>query len=314
MAQAVIDIGTNTVILLIAQRKGKSGMQVLLDRAVITRLGQGLTDNHFFLSEAMNRTKEVLKEFAAQCKKKKVEKIIAVGTAACRIAANVDVFINAVKKECGLKIDVISGEQEAEYAFAAAHHDFGIKHKKIIVVDIGGGSTEIITGPSGSKKISPSNLISLQMGSVRLTEQYVRSDPIISEEFHRMHRAICNTLIDDLDGFYPEGFNPGDYELIATAGTATTLAALSLKLKKYKPEKVHGYCLKKESLDKILAELAIRSIRERQQMAGIEPMRADVILAGGLILNEILKYFKKDHAIVSDRGLRFGVFYKKFLK
>ena len=104
------------------------------------------------------------------------------------------------------------------------------------------------------------------------------------------------------------------YTVSTTAGTATTLAALCLKLKKYKPEKVHGYCLKKENLDGILAELAIRSVRERQQLAGIQPMRADVILAGGLILNAILKYFKKDHTLISDRGLRFGVFYKKFLK
>ena len=313
MPHAVIDIGTNTVILLIAKTRGKK-VEVVLDRAVITRLGQGLTENHFFSADAMKRTRTVLADFAQQCHKYKVDKIVAVGTAACRTAANAEVFIGAVKKECGLKIDVITGEKEAEYEFLAAYQDFGAKHKNILVVDIGGGSTEIITGPGDAKKIAPRALISLPLGSVRLTEQFVRSDPILSEEFHRLHLSVVNGLKDELDTFFPEDFNPADFELIATAGTATTLAALSLKLKTYKPEKVHGYALKQESLEKLLAELAIRSVRERQQLPGIEPLRADVILAGGIVLNEIIKYFKKDQALISDRGLRYGVFYKKFLK
>ncbi len=314
MPHAVIDIGTNTVILLIAKTRGKKGVEVVLDRAVITRLGQGLTENHFFNADAMKRTRNVLSDFAEQCRKYKVDKIVAVGTAACRTAANAEVFIDAVKKECGIKIEVITGEKEAEYAFLAAYHDFGAKHKNIIVVDIGGGSTEIITGPGDSKKIAPGALISLPLGSVRLTEQFVRSDPILSEEFHRLRLSIVNGLKDELDTFFPEDFNPDDFELIATAGTATTLAALNLKLKTYKPEKVHGYTLKKEALENLVAELAIRSVRERQKLPGIEPLRADVILAGGIVLNEVIKFFKKDQAVISDRGLRYGVFYKKFLK
>ena len=313
MTHAVIDIGTNTVILLIAKPKGKAGIEVVLDKAVITRLGQGLTENHFFSPEAMKRTRAALSDFAALCKQHKVKKIVAVATAACRNSANTDVFLNAVKKECGLKIEVISGEQEAEYAFRAAYQDFS-KYKKIIVVDIGGGSTEIITGPAQSKKGGPEHLISLPIGSVRLTEQFVRSDPIISEEFHSLQRSIRNTLSDELDEFYPENFNSEDYEIVATAGTATTLAAMILKLKNYKPEKVHGYKLRQEKLEKLLAEIAIASVRERQKMPGIEPLRADVILAGGLVLHLILKHFKKESVTISDRGLRYGVFYKKFLK
>jgi exopolyphosphatase/guanosine-5'-triphosphate,3'-diphosphate pyrophosphatase len=310
---AIIDIGTNTIILLIAKKKGVRGFEVLVDKAVVTRLGQGLSEHHFFHSEAMKRSRAVLKDFAAECKKWGVKKIVAIGTAACRLAANAEVFIQSVKKECGISIEVISGNLEAEYAFLATHSEFGKKFKKLIVVDIGGGSTEIITGPAIKGK-GPTGLISLGMGSVRLTEQFVRTDPILSEEFHRLKRSIKNTLNDELEDFFPEEFNPQDHALVATAGTATTLVAINLKLKKYNPLKVHGYKLKKNQLDQLMAQLAIRSVRERQQLPGLDPLRADVILAGAMILGEVMEYFDKSQVIISDRGLRYGVLYKKFLK
>jgi exopolyphosphatase/guanosine-5'-triphosphate,3'-diphosphate pyrophosphatase len=313
MSYAVIDIGTNTLILLIAKPKGKKEITVLHDEAVITRLGQGLTENHFFHSDAMTRSRKVLADFKKTCDKFKVKKILAVGTAGCRLAANADVFINSVKKECGIKIQVISGDEEAEYAFAAAWHDFGDKNKKLIVVDIGGGSTEIITGPI-SKKKSPETVISLHLGSVRLTEQFVRTDPISREEFQRLHVGVKNNLADELDGFYPETFNPANYSLVASAGTATTLAAIDKKMKSYKPDKIHGASLKKENLESLIQQLASLSVKERQKLPGLEPLRADVILAGALLLNEILAYFQQKQTVISDHGIRYGIFYKKFLK
>lgn len=316
MTYAVIDIGTNTFILLIAKSSGKKSFKILHDQAVITRLGQGLIENHFLLSEAMKRSIVVLKDFKKTCKKFKVKKIMAIGTAACRTAANIQVFLNEVKKECGIKIDVITGDQEAEYVFLSAWHDFGAKNKKLIVVDIGGGSTEIITGPklSNAKKASPETVISLPVGSVRLTEQYISTDPVIQPEFNRLITVVRNTLIDELDGFYPPEFNPLDYSLVATAGTATTLASLNKKLKKYSSSKVHGSRLKIDSLQTLINELAVKSVTDRQTMPGMEPLRADVIFAGSLLLFEIIRYFKQDTTLISDRGLRYGVLYKKCLK
>ncbi len=312
MNHAVIDIGTNTFILLIGRPKGKTGIDVLHDEAVITRLGQGLTDNHCFSADAMKRCEETLVHFAETCKKFKVKKIVAVGTAACRTAANTQVFINAIKKKCGFKIDVISGNQEAEYVFLSAWRDFGSAKNKILVIDIGGGSTEIIAGPS--KRKGPESLISLPFGSVKLTELYVRSDPISLEDFNRLHLAVRNGLHDELYEFYKKDFDPSDYTLIATAGTATTLAAVSKKMARYNSDRIHGSELKKETLETLLLELAQKSVKERQTMKGMAPLRADVILAGGLLLNEILRYFKQSKATISDRGLRYGVFTKKFLK
>lgn len=312
-AYAVIDIGTNTLILLIARAGGKGAIEVLYDHAVVARLGQGLSQNHFFLSEAIKRVMDVLKQFKTVCERHEVTKIVAVGTAACRIAANTDVFLTQVKRELGLKIEVISGDAEAQYTFGAAYTDFGKKKKKLIVVDIGGGSTEIITGPLASKNFGPETVISMPLGSVRLTEQYVHSDPINDEDFNRLHLGIKNDLKDELDDFYPPDFDPSPYTIVATAGTATTLAALKQGLKIYRPDKVHGSSLTENELAALMAKLVHQSIRERQQLPGMDPGRADVILAGGLLLLEIMRYFRKSELIVSDRGLRYGVFFKKFL-
>lgn len=289
-------------------------MKVLRDEAVITRLGQGLSENHFFDSVPMKRTIEALKKFKKTCDKLKVKKIVAVGTHACRTAANAKVFTGNVKKECGIKVDIITGNQEADLAFLSAWKDFGSKKKKLIVVDIGGGSTEIITGPISSKKQQPANVISLPLGSVRLTEQCIRSDPISEEDFYKLHLATRNGLVDELDDFYPASFAPEKYAMVATAGTATTLAALDKKIKKYLPNKIQGSILKKEKLEGLINELVQKNVKERQKMPGMEPLRADVILAGALLLNEILKYYKQEEVKVSDRGLRYGVFYKKFMK
>lgn len=313
MSHAVIDIGTNTLILLIGKPKGKK-IEVIHDRAIITRLGQGLTDNHFFTSEAMNRTLKALAEFKKTCDEMKIKKIVAVGTAACRTAANAKVFIDAAKKETGIKVDIIPAEEEAEYVFSAAMADFDQKGRKMIVVDIGGGSTEIITGPASAKKKGPESIFSLLMGSVRLTEQYVTTDPITQEEFRRLHTAIHNGVCDELEDFYPKNSDFSKHALIATAGTATTLLAIEKKVANYNPKKIHGQSLKKEALEKIINHLASLTVNQRQKLSGLEPLRADVILAGAMLLNEIMAFFRQNKAVISDRGLRYGVFYKKFMK
>ncbi|MBI4411018.1 MAG: Ppx/GppA family phosphatase [Deltaproteobacteria bacterium] len=314
MKNAVIDIGTNTLILLIAEPQSKGKIRVIRDEACITRLGQGLTDNHFFLSEAMQRTFSVLLRFKKTCDEHDVKKITAVGTAAFRYAANASVFIEKTEKECGFKINIISGEEEARHTFSAAWKDFGGNKKKLIVVDIGGGSTEIITGPQSAKKTNPETVISLQLGTVRLTELYAQSDPLSKTDFDRCLKAIKNTLKDELDDFYPPAFNPAGSVLVATAGTATTLAAMHRKMEVYDPAKVHGLTLKKKDLEGIINLLLPKTLKERQKLPGLEPLRADVILSGALLLNEILSYFKQDKVIISDRGLRYGVFCQKYLK
>lgn len=313
MTNAVIDIGTNTVLLLIARLKSKHQLGVIHQESAVPRLGQGLSENHCLDAPAMERTLEVLKKYKEICKQHKVKKIIAVGTAACRIAANTKVFIDRVKKECGFKLEVISSDKEAEYTFHSAWEDFGNQSNKLLVIDIGGGSTEVITGPLAPKNPAPTTLISLPIGSVRLTEEYVRRDPISEEELQRLHLAIRNGVRDELDEFYPKDFNSSEYTMIATAGTATTLAAIDKKIDSLSP-KIHGATLQKENLEKIIQELVNKNIKQRQAMSGMEPLRADVLLAGVLLLNELMRFFNQKQTLVSQHGLRFGVFYKKFGK
>ena len=117
-----------------------------------------------------------------------------------------------------------------------------------------------------------------------------------------------------MDDFYPSGFNPAESTLVATAGTATTLAAIHKKMSVYNPAKVHGLILKKKDIEAIIDLLVPRTLKERQKLPGLEPLRADVILAGGLLANEIMAYFKQDKVVISDPGLRYGVFYQKYLK
>lgn len=312
MTNAVIDIGTNTVLLLIARLKSKHQLEVIHQESAVPRLGQGLSENHCLDATPMERTLDVLKKYKDICYQHKVKKIITVGTAACRIAANTKVFIDKVKKECGFKLEVISADKEAEYTFHSAWEDFGLRNK-LLVIDIGGGSTEVITGPLAPKNPTPTTLISLPMGSVRLTEEYVRRDPISEEELRRLHVAVRNGVCDELDEFYPKDFNPSEYTMVATAGTATTLSAIDKKLDSLS-KKIHGATLQKETLKKIIQELVNKNIKQRQAMAGMEPLRADVLLAGALLLNELMRFFKQKQTLVSQHGLRFGVFYKKFGK
>jgi exopolyphosphatase/guanosine-5'-triphosphate,3'-diphosphate pyrophosphatase len=311
---AVIDIGTNTLILLIANIKAKKVVEVLYDEPVITRLGQGLEANHFFLPEPTKRTVAQLVEFKKICDKHKVKKIYAVGTAACRIAANTGVFVGQVKKACGFSVEVISSDKEAELSFLSVCRDFEKQKKKFIVVDIGGGSTEIITGPIEKSKGGPETVMSLPIGSVRLTEQFVRTDPISAEQFSRLQLVARNAVSDELDNFYPISFDPAKHIVVATGGTAATLAAVDRKVKKFRMDRIHGKSLKKENLEGHVKLIASKTIKDRQQIVGLEPLRADVILAGAIILNEIIGYFGQKKALISAHGLRYGALYRKFLK
>lgn len=313
MPQAIIDIGTNTLILLIGKVGRGKKLEIIHDEAIITRLGQGLNDYHFFCEEAFTRTFDALKKFKKTCEKFKVKNIKAVGTAACRISANIDVLKHKMKTELQIPLEVISGNDEANYTFQSAYKDFSQKHKKLIVVDIGGGSTEIIYGPLSSTNKNPASTISLPIGSVKITEHAQPSDPITKLEFNALVKFIRNNIKDELDFFYDENINLDKYHLVATAGTATTLYAIKEKMKIYDSSQVNGGLITKSELENIINHLAKLTLQERQKLPGLEPLRADVILSGAVLLYELLSYFKKDEFTISDRGLRFGAFYKNYL-
>lgn len=305
MRIATIDIGTHSVLLLIVEKKSDGSLEVLADEATLTRIGEGMGSTNIFLPSGMARTLSVLSKYRILIDRHGVQKIIAVGTAAFRKAENAADFVKQVEKECGLFIEIISGEREAALTWEAASTDFG---PDIAVVDIGGGSTEIISYDSTMvRSYDSKNLycISLPIGSVILTEQYCHSDPVNEQDYKNLKKKIITVLKN-------QSTSVPAYQrtMIATAGTATTLGAIKKKMKVYHHNEIHGMKLSLAELKAIIADLKSKTIEERKKIVGLEPGRADVILAGSLLLKKIAERFGFKEITVSDRGVRWGLVYE----
>lgn len=296
---AAIDLGTNTIILLIGERSSKTDFQILHDEARVVRLGEGIHQNSFFLDEAMNRAYQTLNEFKKIIDDKACDEVRAVGTAGFRNAKNAQIFIDRVKEGLGISIDVISGDKEAELIYRSVKHDFSFLEQPFLVLDIGGGSTEFIF----EQKKSETKLFakSLPFGSVKLTERFLPSDPPTKQEL--LH----------LDTFLQQELNQFEkiqsQKIVATAGTATTLAALSFQLEHYDSNCVHGCEISLQDLQSLLQKLETMTCLQRSVLPCLEPKRADVIVAGGHILIQVCQYFQISQVLVSDRGLRYGLLY-----
>jgi exopolyphosphatase/guanosine-5'-triphosphate,3'-diphosphate pyrophosphatase len=310
-AVAAVDIGTNTTLLLLARRRGAE-VEVIEEQAEITRLGRGIgqaeqdggTSRGSLAPEAIARTLEVLRRYASAAKAHGA-RIAAVGTEALRRAANARDFLDPAGAILGTPIEVISGQREAALTFRAVEASFpDLVAAHAAVIDIGGGSTEIVVVQEGRVTFE----ISLPVGSVRLTERHVKQDPPSEEE----HRAIERDVAEKLASAAVPRFGAGAKgTLIGVAGTVTTLAAMAESLATYDSARVHGYELHLEALDKEIGRLARAGEAERKTFVGLDPRRADVIFAGAIILRVIASHFAVDRIKVSDRGIRWGLFYEQ---
>ncbi len=296
---ASIDIGTNTILLLIGELNGKR-FTPLIEREMIVRLGEGLQRNGLLSEEAMGRALQTLAQYLNQCQRKGVEKIFAFGTNPLREAKNSEEFLKRVKKEFALPIEVISGKEEAQLSFLAVAKDLKEIPHSLYVIDVGGGSTEFILGKG--ERID--QWISLPIGSVRFTEEFLHSDPIEEKEWEEMEKKI-EELLQEI----PLPFNP--FTLVAAGGTATTLASVELGLKEFLTEKIHHFQLRQEALKKQLLLYRLKTIRERRKILGLSPARADVIPAGGAILYKAMEKIGSHSVIISCHGVRYGFLYKK---
>jgi exopolyphosphatase/guanosine-5'-triphosphate,3'-diphosphate pyrophosphatase len=304
---ASIDIGTNSVLLLIGEPLPDGRVQVVEDRATVTRLGQGLAETGVIADEAADRTLKALGIYWQLCIKHGVSGIAAVGTAALRNAKNVADFLLVVRRELGLDIEVISAEREARLTYQASEHDFG---PDIVVIDIGGGSTEIICRRPRVKDAL--DIQSLTLGCVSLTEAICQSDPVTDQEYV----ALCTEIRSELEkSIGREIYSPQEgRQLVATAGTATTLMAIKLGLEPYVSDRVHGQDLTIEELKNIIDDLKSKTIEERKRIPGLIPERAQVIFAGAVLLDQAMSFLGYSQAIISDRGVKWGYFYEKFCR
>lgn len=301
MKTAIIDIGTNTTMLLIVETNSDSPHKTLHDECRITRLGEGLSQNPVFLPAAMQRCLEALKDYKKILHEYLCDSCHVVGTAAFRQAKNAKEFIRQVDDELHFKIKILSGEEEARLIHLACAKDFSHLKKPILVVDIGGGSTEFIF--DDGKKIQA---LSLPFGVVKLTEQFLHSDPPTDSEMAQLESFLKKQITENFKSFT----NRKKISIIATAGTPTTLKALELGLHEYNASLVHGQPLMRNDVDKIFLELKNLPQSERAKLPCLPEKRADVILAGTVILLTVLDELQLKKFWVSDRGLRFGVLYK----
>ena len=296
---ASIDIGTNTILLLIAAEE-EGEIHPLFEIETVVRLGEGVQKNGILSKEAMGRGFQTLAQYLKWCQEMEVQKVLAAGTSALREARNSRDFLKLVREKLDLPIEVISGEEEAQLSFLAVAKDLHGVKQPILVVDVGGGSTEFILGKGGQI----TRWISLPIGSVRFTEEFLRSDPIQEEEWEKMEREIQKSLVN-----IPHPQEPS--RMVAVGGTATTLASVEQGLKDFIAEKIHHFVLKKEALRNQLLLYRSKTIEERRKMAGLPPARADVILAGGAILYGAMEELGYPSVLISCHGVRYGLLYKK---
>jgi exopolyphosphatase / guanosine-5'-triphosphate,3'-diphosphate pyrophosphatase len=299
---ATIDIGTNTTLLLVAEGTRPDNVRVLDERAEITRLGRGIGKDGGLGEEGLARTLAVLRDYAAVARAHDA-RILAIGTEALRRAPNAAAFLDPAAEILGTPVEVIDGEREAALTFTAAVTSFPtLAQEPIVVIDIGGGSTEVIVSEQG-RVLSD---VSLPLGSVRLTERFIAHDPPAPAESAALE-AELRTRLHDVPARASDGRR---FTLIGTAGTVTTLAAMALALDSYDPDRVHGHRLTRAELARETERLAIAPQAVREKIAGLDPRRADVIFAGACLLGAFAERLGVDEIVVNDRGIRWGLLYE----
>lgn len=296
---AAIDIGTNTVLLLVAEQAEDGTLVAVEEHARITRLGQGVDRTGKLDPDAVARTNAVLAEYGAIAKRLGAERRAVVGTSAMRDAAGGEAVRAQVEAQLGVPAAVLSGDEEARLTFRGALSGIeGVAPTDDVrVFDIGGGSTEVVHGRRAGEVAYAR---SYDVGSVRLTERHVRTDPPTADEL-RAVAADASAAFAEVPEF--QAAHPP----VGIAGTMTTLAACSLKMTTYDSARVHGRKMSLTTLRALVAELAALPLAERTTYPGLEPKRADVIVAGGTIALAYLDRVGATEVLVSDRGVRWGL-------
>jgi exopolyphosphatase / guanosine-5'-triphosphate,3'-diphosphate pyrophosphatase len=300
---AFIDVGTNTILCLIAEIRDTGRFRILKDLAAITRLGEDVDRTRRIGAAAEARSLAVLKRYREQCDNLGVEEFVAVGTSALRDAENNSEVCDRFRSQLGFDIRIISGAEEAAYAFLAVQRGLCLSGRNILVIDVGGGSTEMICG----NQAGLFRAVSLDLGSVRLTERFLASDPVHPSEMARMNAAIE----EELDRLPSYGLKPDSgFTLVGISGTFTTLAAMEKKLARYSHSEVHGSTVTLEGVCRQRERLQKKTIAERRCIVGLEPERADVMLAGASLIERIMVRYQAGQVIVSDQGVRYGLLHE----
>ena len=299
MNVAVVDIGSNSTRLLIAEIEDHRVRRELVRHSEVTRLGAGVDADGRLRDDAMQRVYTTLDGYKAEIDEHGAQAAVAVLTSAVRDSANGQEFADTVRDRYGLEPHVLSGDEEAELTFLGATSERDASDRTpTLVLDIGGGSTEMIIGSGGEVGFH----VSTQAGVVRQTERHLHADPPDPAEME----ALAADARGILEAAVPTDRRGEVQHGIAVAGTATSLAAIAQHLDPYDPERVHGYLLSSGECDRILGELAAMTLEERRQVAGLHPDRAPTIVAGVLIFREVLRLFGLSRIEISEHDILRG--------
>jgi exopolyphosphatase/guanosine-5'-triphosphate,3'-diphosphate pyrophosphatase len=298
---AVIDVGTNSVKFHVGERDAGGRWRAIVDRAEVTRLGENLDVHNAISTEPLERTVAAITGMVKEARRHGVRAIVAVGTAGLRIARNRDDVIAAIRERTGLAVEVIAGEEEGRLAYLAVRAGLGATKGSLVVFDTGGGSTQFTFGhgPHVDEHFS------VHVGAVRYTERFGLAGAVGPEVLRDAFAAISADL-SRLDG------RPPPDALVAMGGAVTNLTAVKLGLATYDPDLVQGAILDRAEIDRQIELYRLRDADARRATVGLQPKRADVILAGACIVRTVMEKLEQQTLTVSDRGLRHGLLIDRF--
>jgi exopolyphosphatase / guanosine-5'-triphosphate,3'-diphosphate pyrophosphatase len=298
---AVIDVGTNSVKFHIAELGADGEWHPIVDRADVTRLGEGLNETGRLGEKPIERTVAAIAAMAEEADREGVEAIAAVGTAGLRIAANSADFIAAVREHAGIEVEVIPGEEEGRLAYLAAKSGLGLGEGSLVVFDTGGGSSQFTFGHGDHVD----ERFSVNVGAARFTERYGLDTAVPDDRLAAALDAIAADL-ERLDG------RPAPDTLVGMGGAITNITAVKHGLATYDPSVVHGSVLDRGEIDRQIELYRTRTSEQRREIVGLQPKRGEVILAGACIVRTVLAKLGRESLIVSDRGLRHGLIVDRF--
>ena len=298
---AVIDVGTNSVKFNISDRRPDGAWQTLVDRAEITRLGEGLDKTGDISPDSMERTVSAIAGMVSQARETGVAGMAAVGTMGLRTAHNSQQFIDMVEQRCGVRIEIIPGTEEGRLAYLAVKAGLGLAEGTLVIFDTGGGSTQFTFGRGSNVD----EQFSLNVGAVRFTEKFGLAGMVSQEQLKLAQDAIASEFTR-IDGrLSPDA-------LVGMGGAITNIAAVKHQMAKYDPDVIQGSVIEQSEVERQIEMYRAKSLEERRAIVGLQPKRADVILAGTCIVKIVMDKLGKDTLSVSDRGLRHGLLIARF--
>ncbi len=292
MNVAAIDIGTNSVRLLLVEKDGKR-IIARKKQVEMTRIGKDVDKTGVLRQDRMDDTLAVLIDYKAQLTAYGIKQCSVFATSAVRDAANREVFLKRVKEETGFEVTVLTGVEEAAYGFRGVGMGADVKSDNLLVIDIGGGSTEVVYGTaSGDIMLAHS----FDIGAVRMTDRYKLGHGIDYSEVLMMK----NDIIEQFKGSMLDSIDSSSISVICIGGTATTLGAIDLKMTEYNANRIQNYEIEYDKIKNIATDLATMTRQEKLALRGLADKRVDIIVAGAVILETIISYLAQDKIVLSD--------------